>query len=45
MHSHVAAKKPFISKKHALARISWCEKYKEKSDRDWAQLKLLSLMN
>ncbi|CAB4478051.1 unnamed protein product [Rhizophagus irregularis] len=31
IHSHVAAKKPFVSKKHALARVSWCEKYKEKS--------------
>lgn len=30
IHSHVAAKKPFISKKHASARVSWCEKYKEK---------------
>ncbi|GBC13583.2 IS630 family transposase [Rhizophagus irregularis DAOM 181602=DAOM 197198] len=23
IHSHVAAKKPFVSKKHALARVSW----------------------
>jgi hypothetical protein len=38
MHSHVAAKKPFILKKHALVRISWCEKYKEKSAHDWAQI-------
>ena len=35
---HVAAKKPFISEKHALARISWCEKYKEKTAYDWAQV-------
>ncbi|CAB4416961.1 unnamed protein product [Rhizophagus irregularis] len=38
IHSHVAAKKPFISKRHASARISWCEKYKEKTARDWAQV-------
>ena len=36
IYSHVAAKKPFISEKHALARISWCEKYKEKTAYDWA---------
>ncbi|CAG8609667.1 50_t:CDS:2 [Funneliformis mosseae] len=24
--------------KHALARISWCEKYKEKTAYDWAQV-------
>ncbi|GBC48705.2 transposable element tc3 transposase, putative [Rhizophagus irregularis DAOM 181602=DAOM 197198] len=38
IYSHVAAKKPFISEKHALARISWCEKYKEKTAYDWAQV-------
>ncbi|GET60313.1 IS630 family transposase [Rhizophagus irregularis DAOM 181602=DAOM 197198] len=38
IHSHVAAIKPFISKRHASARISWCEKYKEKTARDWAQV-------
>ncbi|CAG8466427.1 13753_t:CDS:2 [Funneliformis caledonium] len=31
-------KKPFISEKHALARISWCEKYKERTAYDWAQV-------
>lgn len=38
IHSHVAAKKPFISKKHASARVSWCEKYREKTAHDWAQV-------
>ncbi|GET58377.1 IS630 family transposase [Rhizophagus irregularis DAOM 181602=DAOM 197198] len=38
IHSHVAAKKPFVSKKHALARVSWCEKYKEKTIQDWNQV-------
>ena len=38
IHSHVAVKKPFISKKHASARISWCEKYKEKTAYDWTQV-------
>ncbi|CAB5375279.1 unnamed protein product [Rhizophagus irregularis] len=38
IHSHVAAKKPFISKRHASAHISWCEKYKEKTACDWAQV-------
>ncbi|CAB4481588.1 unnamed protein product [Rhizophagus irregularis] len=38
IYSHVAAKKPFISEKHTLARISWCEKYKEKTAYDWAQV-------
>jgi len=34
--SRVAAKKPFISERHAAARISWCEKYKEKSASYWS---------
>ncbi|CAB4475353.1 unnamed protein product [Rhizophagus irregularis] len=38
IHSHVAAKKPFISKRHASARISWYEKYKKKTACDWAQV-------
>ncbi|GBC36392.1 IS630 family transposase [Rhizophagus irregularis DAOM 181602=DAOM 197198] len=38
IHSYVAAKKPFVSKKHALARVSWCEKYKEKTIQDWNQV-------
>lgn len=27
-----------LSKKHASARISWYEKYKEKTAYDWAQV-------
>ncbi|CAB5395192.1 unnamed protein product [Rhizophagus irregularis] len=38
IHSHVAAKKPFISKRYASARISWYEKYKEKTTCDWVQV-------
>ncbi|EXX68552.1 IS630 family transposase [Rhizophagus irregularis DAOM 181602=DAOM 197198] len=38
IHSHVAAKKPFVSKKHVLAHVSWCEKYKEKTIQDWNQV-------
>jgi hypothetical protein len=39
IYSHVAIKKPFVSKKHASARIiSWCEKYKEKTAYDWSQV-------
>ena len=34
IYSHVAAKKPFISERHAAARVSWCEKYKEKITQD-----------
>src|ERR1044072_4870715 len=30
IYSHVAAKKPFISERHAAARVNWCEKYKKK---------------
>lgn len=36
--SHVAAKKPFISERHAAARVSWCEKYKKKSVSYWSQV-------
>jgi transposase len=36
--SHVAAKKPFISEKHAAARVSWCEKHKKKTVSDWKQV-------
>ena len=36
--SRVAAKKPFISERHAAARISWCEKYKEKPASYWNQV-------
>ncbi|RHZ51190.1 hypothetical protein Glove_482g39 [Diversispora epigaea] len=28
IHFHAAAKKPFVSERHAFACISWCEKYK-----------------
>ncbi|CAB4496167.1 unnamed protein product [Rhizophagus irregularis] len=38
IHSHIATKKPFISKRHASACISWCEKYKEKTARNWVQV-------
>ena len=38
IRSHVAAKKPFISERHAAARISWCEKYKEKPASYWNQV-------
>ncbi|CAG8634193.1 6143_t:CDS:2, partial [Funneliformis caledonium] len=38
IYSYVSAKKPFISEKHALVRISWCEKYKEKTAYDWVQV-------
>src|SRR2546421_4843863 len=38
IHSHVAAKKPFVSEKQASARISWCEKYKEKPPNYWKQV-------
>ena len=34
----VATKKPFISERHAAARISWCEKYKEKPASYWSQV-------
>ena len=34
----VATKKPFISERHAAARISWCEKYKEKPASYWNQV-------
>ena len=27
-----------ISKIHASARVSWCEKYREKTAHDWAQV-------
>ena len=30
IYSHVAAKKPFISERHAAARVNWCEKHKKK---------------
>ena len=36
--SHVAAKKPFISERHASARVSWCEKYKKNTVSDWNQV-------
>jgi transposase len=35
IHSHVAAKKPFVSEANAIARVSWCEKNKSKSVYDW----------
>ena len=38
IHSHVAAKKPFVSEKQASACISWCEKYKEKPPNYWKQV-------
>ena len=38
IYSHVAAKKPFISERHAAARVSWCEKHKKKTVSDWAQI-------
>src|SRR6266516_7838866 len=38
IHSHVAAKKPFVLEKQASARVSWCEKYKEKLPNYWKQI-------
>src|SRR5688500_15508956 len=38
IYSHVAAKKPFISERHAAVRISWCKKYKEKPASYWNQV-------
>ena len=38
IHSHIAAKKPFISEKHATARVNWCEKYKEKTVYEWQKV-------
>jgi len=38
IHSHVAAKKPFVSEIHASAHISWCEKYKDKKANYWMQV-------
>ena len=38
IRSHVAAKKPFVSERHAMARVNWCEKHKETSAYDWAQV-------
>ncbi|CAB5183882.1 unnamed protein product [Rhizophagus irregularis] len=38
IHSHIATKKPFISKRYASVHISWCEKYKEITACDWAQV-------
>jgi len=35
IQSYIAAKKPFISEKQALARVNWCEKNKKKSIYDW----------
>ncbi len=38
IYFHVAAKKSFISEKHVSARVSWCEKYKEKPASYWNQV-------
>jgi transposase len=35
IHSRVAAKKPFISEKHARARVEWCMAHKDKTVEDW----------
>jgi transposase len=35
IHSHIAAKKPFISEDNASRRISWCEENRNKSAYDW----------
>lgn len=37
-HSQVAAKKPFISERHRIARVNWCEKYKDKSVYYWEKV-------
>lgn len=29
IHSHIAAKKPFVSERHGSARVSWCKKVKK----------------
>ena len=38
IHSHSAAKKPFMPEGHASARINWCEKHKEKTAYYWTQV-------
>ena len=38
IHSHIAAKKPFVSENNANKRISWCEENKNKSVYDWSHI-------
>lgn len=38
LYSHIAAKKPYTSEKHACARIEWCEKHKNMTINDWKKV-------
>lgn len=38
LYSHVAAKKPYTSEKHACARVEWCKKHKDLSIYEWRKV-------
>lgn len=38
IYSHIAAKKPFVSERHAAARVNWCANFKEKTAYYWEQV-------